>query len=381
MGRERANGEGTLYEDKGRGRWVGAITIEGRRRKIVAKTKTEARKRLDALRHDADQGAAVGDGNATLNDAIDRWESRVLAGRNIAPSTREVYAWCCSTLRAELGTKRLRVLSIDQVESAFDRLADPQRRSGRPLSRSALIKVRSVLGMVLDFAEKRGMATRNVARSATLTPAASRPAERKSLTPTEVRRLRTHLETERLGPMFLVMATIGLRPGEATGLLWSDVNLKAGTVTVNHAVRMDRGRPVLSDEVKTKGSRRTVTLPAATLDALKAHKVAQAVERLAATTWADDRLVFATRVGTVLSPSNVRRELDRICLAAKVSAVNPNELRHSAASLLSDAGVPLEQIADVLGHGSTRMLDSTYRHRVRPSVTAAVAAMDAMLEA
>jgi integrase len=75
----------------------------------------------------------------------------------------------------------------------------------------------------------------------------------------------------------------------------------------------------------------------------------------------------------------VRRELAGICHAAGVPAVNPNELRHSAASILSDAGVPLEQIADMLGHTNTRMLDQTYRHRVRPVVDAGVSVMDELL--
>ena len=50
--------------------------------------------------------------------------------------------------------------------------------------------------------------------------------------------------------------------------------------------------------------------------------------------------------------------------------------RHSAASLLSDKGVPLEQIADQLGHTTTRMLEQHYRHQVRPSVSASVAVME-----
>ena len=52
----------------------------------------------------------------------------------------------------------------------------------------------------------------------------------------------------------------------------------------------------------------------------------------------------------MLSPSNVRRELAAICQGAGVTLVTANELRHSCASLLSDIGVPNEQIADLLGH-------------------------------
>ncbi|HAY69648.1 MAG TPA: hypothetical protein DCY82_15430 [Acidimicrobiaceae bacterium] len=53
-------------------------------------------------------------------------------------------------------------------------------------------------------------------------------------------------------------------------------------------------------------------------------------------------------------------------------------MRHSAASLLSAAGVPLEQIADVLGHSGTRMVQTVYRQPVTSTVSAAAAPMGEM---
>ncbi len=60
---------------------------------------------------------------------------------------------------------------------------------------------------------------------------------------------------------------------------------------------------------------------------------------------------------------------------------HPHELRHSAASLLSAAGVPLEEIADVLGHATTRVTSQTYRHRTTPTVEAAAVPMDRLFGA
>lgn len=55
----------------------------------------------------------------------------------------------------------------------------------------------------------------------------------------------------------------------------------------------------------------------------------------------------------------------------------PYLLRHTAASLLIDAGVPVEQVADLLGD-DPRTLYRYYRHRVRPVVDAAAAPMQAL---
>jgi hypothetical protein len=79
-------------------------------------------------------------------------------------------------------------------------------------------------------------------------------------------------------------------------------------------------------------------------------------------------LVFTTDTGSPLDPSNVRRTLTRIANDAGIGRVHPHQLRHATASLLSDAGVPLEDIADTLGHRSVTITADIYCHP--PSIRA-----------
>jgi hypothetical protein len=88
--------------------------------------------------------------------------------------------------------------------------------------------------------------------------------------------------------------------------------------------------------------------------------------------WQDLGLVFPTGSGTLLDPANLRRALGTVTEKAGLGRWHPHELRHSAASLLCAAGVPLEEIADVLGHASTRVTSATYRHRTTPTVESAL---------
>ncbi len=83
--------------------------------------------------------------------------------------------------------------------------------------------------------------------------------------------------------------------------------------------------------------------------------------------------------GTLLDPANLRRSLRTVTEQAGLGRWHPHELRHSAASLLSAAGVPLEEVADVLGHASARVTSATYRHRTTPTVEAAAGPMEQML--
>ncbi len=80
--------------------------------------------------------------------------------------------------------------------------------------------------------------------------------------------------------------------------------------------------------------------------------VKRTARALAGERWADHGLVFASEVGTELDSANVRRGFRRVAAAAGLDAADwtPRELRHSFVSLLSDEGVPIEQIARLVGH-------------------------------
>ena len=314
------------------------------------------------------------DGRITFGEVALRWRERVLDARELAPSTSDRYRWMLDRVVAEVGTRRLRSLTVEDVERALDRLAaGTYRREGRedtPITRSTLTRLGALVIEILDFAVRRRLVSSNVARLAELTPSAPRERRQRSLTPDEAAALWKATEGERLGPLFRLMLLTGLHPGEAAGLFWDAVDLDGSTITVRRAVRIDHARPVLTDVLKTTASYRTIGLGQRAAEVLGDQRATQRVERVAASSWADDRLVFASERGTVLNPANVRRVLRAICRHAELPEINPNELRHSAASLMSDRGVPLEQIADALGHNGTQMLDLVYRHRVRPSADA-----------
>ncbi|WP_395155535.1 tyrosine-type recombinase/integrase [Ilumatobacter sp.] len=366
----REQGTGSVYEDPKRvGRWVGEVSVNGKRRRVSGTSKADVSRKLRALTAKRDTGQLVADRSATVAQALAEFLERDLPNRDLAPKTLELYNWTARLIVAEIGAVRLADLTVDRIEAMLDRLAT---REQAPLSRSSLTKVRGTLQRSIAFAERRGKAIRNPATAATITPLAARSQPRQALGPDDARTLLAALREERDGLMFALSLRLGLRPGEAAALYWHDVD--NGVVNVVRGLRRDRGRPVIVDEVKTKGSRRTIELPADLADWLADHRRRQLAERIAAPTWADDRIVFPSRAGTVTDPTKARRRLAKICVEAGVTVVRPNELRHSCASLLSDAGVPLELIADLLGHASTDMLDRTYRHRLRPSIDVAARA-------
>ena len=134
-------------------------------------------------------------------------------------------------------------------------------------------------------------------------------------------------------------------------------------------------------ETKTKRSRRTLELPTLCVDALREHRQRQLAQRIwMGQRWVDNDLVFASRYGTELDAANVRRALRTVATGAGLEASEwtPRELRHSFVSLLSSSGVPIEDIAHLVGHASTSVTEKVYRKELRPVLSRGATAMDAL---
>jgi integrase len=353
-------GTGTLRKNPN-GTWSMWRTIDGRRYKRTGATQADARRAMDALAAELARGERSEPNTATVADIVEQWLRLDLASRDRSPSTVSRHEWAAGKILAGLGRRRAADLTVIDVERFL------VAQAGTGLSRASLAKVLNTLSQSLKAARRRGIVTTNVAADAVIPPSApAKVRPRRSLSPDEARRLLEELPSHRYGLAFALSLRLGLRPGEAFGLHWSDVG--DGYVNVTRAVRRDGGRLEVVDELKTASARRTIALPPELVAWIERHRRAQLEERLAARSWADERLLFATRAGGPVDPARSRSELRRACEAAGVTAIAPNELRHSCASLLSDSGIPNELIADLLGHTTTRMVDETYRHRLRPII-------------
>lgn len=365
----RGHGEGTVYVNS-RGQYVAEREVDGKRLRAYGRDRTAARGALAELVRQHSAGTLSTDRRVTVEHAVRRFLDRAVpnrAGGSLAPATRTQHAWAGGHIIAGLGSKRLDRLTVQHVEDFLDTLTST--RAARPMSRSSLRLVRGTLALALDEAVRRRELVHNVARSAHLPADAAPTAPRRSLTPDEARTLLAELRTEPNGAMFGIMLRLGLRPGEAAGLLWSSID--GHVLTVSRARQVAGGRVHLVDELKTTAARRSLEVPDDLVAWLGEHRRAQAAQRLAARDWHDPALMFASPTGRLVDPHHGRSQLRAVCLRAGVPTITPNELRHSCASLLADEGVRNEDIADLLGHTTTRMVEQTYRHRLRPTIDVA----------
>ncbi|MGE3843794.1 MAG: site-specific integrase, partial [Vicinamibacterales bacterium] len=116
-------------------------------------------------------------------------------------------------------------------------------------------------------------------------------------------------------------------------------------------------------EPKSARSRRTVALPDVAVTALRAHRVRQLEERMAAgPRWKDHGFVFPTRIGTPMEPSNLTKAFKALLTAAGAPDIRFHDLRHTAATFLLSQGVDPRTIMETLGHSQISLTLNTYAH-------------------
>ena len=375
----RSPGEGAVYETT-EGRWRASLLVSdprtGRqvRRYASGRTRAAVVRRLDELKRDAASGA-LPTGTSTA-EFLTGWLEQ---GRSqVRPSSwRQREQYIRSYIVPALGAVRLARL----VPADVERMTTGMVRAGKSPTTAAGARV--ILRRALADALRDGLVARNVAALARPPRVASRElrAGRDYLDTADLRRLLDAARGHPFGPLVMVAATTGLRQGELLGLSWSDVRLaEPPTLTVRRSLARSFDGWELA-EPKTPRSRRTVNLPGVAVVAFRAEQDRQDNAREAAgNAWQDrDGLVFTDAVGRPLHGYNVTREFHALLKGAGLPSVPFHALRHSAATALLTAGVPLRVVSDLLGHSTIVITANIYAAVVPELRREAADAMDRAL--
>src|SRR6266568_2589908 len=380
--KRRGRGEDSVYFDQANGCWVASVSLgfspdgKRRRRTVRGRTKTEVRDKLRDLREDIASNVQT-PATYSVRQAIDDWLSDGLDGRSAATVTK--YRHVLKPVAELTGHAALRDLTAHDVRHALTVL-------GKDRSSATVAIAHNALTRAIRHAEARDLVRRNVAALVGSPKGqAGRPSQALTLDQAQ-KLLKTagDLKKYRLGAYVSLCLLTGVRTEEARALTWAHVDLDGQpdasppvppSVAVWRSVRQN-------GDTKTRKSRRTLALPQASVDALRAHRNVQAADQLAAGgAWQDHGLVFSSRIGTLLDAANIRRQFREITEAAGLGrGWAPQELRHTFVSLLSASGTPVEEIARLAGHSSTRTTEVIYRRELRPVLTRGAEAMNAIFE-
>ena len=373
MNARRGWGEGSVHR-RPNGGWAAILSLgsrtgkDGRERRVrktvYGRTKTEVLTKLHALRVEHPTAGRGFDDDLTVGDWAERW-LREVATNNVRPSTLENYERDVRKhVIPHLGRVPLHRLTPSVIAEFYRDLA--AAKTPPSTIRAAHLRLHSALEAACDLE----LISRNpAARAVRVLQKVPEPV-RRFLNPEQVRSFLAEARGDRLFPLYVLAILTGLRQGELFALRWTDLDLEAGKLTVSGTLKVTKGKAYV-DAPKTRKGRRTVSLPAAAVAALRTHQPLGADP----TDW-----VFTDADGGPLRRANITERSFRPILArAGLPLFKFHELRRTHASLLVNRPeVQTKLIQERMGHASIEMTLDTYSDLFDGADASIVAALNAM---
>ena len=167
---------------------------------------------------------------------------------------------------------------------------------------------------------------------------------------------------DRLHALWVLLATTGMRRGEALGLRWSDLDLDAARLRVVQTIIQTSGK-VMIGEPKTAHGRRPIALDKGTVGVMRDHRRRMLEERmLVGPDFGDQGLVFHQPDGSWLRPDAVSEVFLRRARKYGLQRLTLHGLRHTWATLALERGIHPRVVQERFGHSTISITLGMYSH-------------------
>lgn len=335
--------------------------------------KREAEAELERMLQERADDRLLKPSPRTFAGFLDEWLVEH-ADRNCTPKTVERYRQLAQYVLPHVGQVPLKDLAPRTLERLYGRLRDGGGKGGRPLSARTVRHVAGLVHVALQTGVRWKLLRFNPADAVILPPIEHREA--KAADRAEIQLLLDGARGHWVYPIIAVAVATGCRRGEILALQWSDIEFEQRFVTIAKSLEQTKA----GLRIKTPKNRRTrrFPLPGSVLDALRSHRQEQqqARELFGADYRADLDLVFATPEGEYLKPDSITAKVCQLAKDLGLKGVSLHALRHSHASQLLAAGVPLPTVSKRLGHSSVNVTGAIYSHSFAADEVAAADAWE-----
>ncbi|MBE3591532.1 MAG: tyrosine-type recombinase/integrase [Thermoanaerobacter sp.] len=346
---------------------------------IECKNKAEAQKYLAKKIVEYDTGTLpIDETNITVKDYLKKWletKKSSLALKTYNDYEQKIRLY----IDPAIGNYKLLKLTPLIIQNMYNNMLE------QGLSARTIRYTHTVLNEALKQAIKWQMLRYNPCDGTTLPKQAKK--EMKVLTPEQAKKFLEACVYNRWGILFELLLISGMRPSEALGLKWEDIDWKNNRIAVQRTLTRVKNNWQLK-EPKTPQSRRTIPLPREVMNDLKEHRKQQSEEKLKAKeyinydkdknkfkpekweeklkdpkVYVDYGLVFATETGRPLDLANINYQYFKPLLKnAGLPNIRLYDLRHTCATLLLLAGENPKVVSERLGHANITLTLDTYSH-------------------
>jgi integrase len=294
----------------------------------------------------------------TLSTWLDEWLEAYI--QNKADNTYASYQNNIRHIKKAMGGYRLCEINQVKVQKFYnDFLKLPNGRGGT-MSATMLQRVHTTFNQAMQKAYELGYINRNPCAGTDRGQPEAK--EKVYCTKEQIAKFVSLAEKSDYYIPLLICAILGVRRGEALGLLWTRV--EKGTVKIWAQLTQNNktGGVEYKEKLKTSRSRRELDMPPALYKILQKHRRDQLADKLKyGEHYINSDYVCTREGGGPLSPSEMTHEAKRIMKEAGFDErLHLHNLRSSFATILRKAGVPVEDISLALGHSETRTTERFY---------------------
>lgn len=370
MAKKKANGEGSIYKDEKNNRWRGSLSVgrdpKGKliRKQFYGKTKKEVLDKMNDYRYKQVNDLLPIDNNITLEQYLRYWLFEVKINE-IKPSTLERYEGILRNyiVGSAVANIKLKDLRTSHLQAYYNNLSLTS-------SVNVIHNLNKFIKSGLSQALNENYISKNYASLVTLKKKEQKK-EVEYLTIEQQNRFLAVCKGHRLGALFYMALSTGLRLGELLALTWNDIDFAEAIVSVNKNVKLvgipdkngNKEYKTIVQEPKTKSSIRKVPIPVIALDVLKQHKKLQLHERVkAGELYENNNIVFANPLGGYTNESNLRKIYKRLLIKSEIEKVKFHSLRHTYATTLFIKGVSPKVVQALMGHSDIATTMNIYTH-------------------
>lgn len=372
MAKKRGNNEGSIYR-RSNGTWRGQVTLQGKRLTFTAKTKREVQAWIHKTLDEIDNGLNFESTKTTLTTFMKEWLISIEPA--LRYNTIKQYEQVTQQyILPALGNFPIRDIKPEQIQRLYNNMV----KKGFGLRTVQL--VHSVLHRALVHGVKLGLLSRNPDDATT--PPKPKRKEMRFLDENQVQQflIVAKAQNDRFYTLYYLAIATGMRQGELLGLKWADLDWEKGELTVRRQLTKKKGGGFELTAPKTKAGIRPISLGNNALEVLREHREAQLLERQAiGVHWQDQGLVFTSSIGTPIDRSNMCWFFKALLKNAGLPDIRFHDLRHTAASLMLNNGIPLIVVSRRLGHAQPSITLDVYGHLIPGKQQEAASLMDDLL--